>query len=140
MLDFLRENWVALSGTLGAIIIWLSERQKRRNEGRVGINDATEGMQNMYDKFVGDANFQYDKLNAKIEKLQNSEIEAILERNGLTEKLDKLHRQVEEDKQKMILLESKIADYEITIKSYELKIADYECQVKKLKEELKNKK
>lgn len=137
MLEFLKENWLPISTAIGTIWIWFSERQKRKTEGKVGINDATGGMQAMYDKFVDDADVQYTKLNNKIEKL---ELDALTERNILTEKLNKLQTQVENDKYKIINLEQKIAGYELAIKSYELKILDYEAQVCKLKEELKKQK
>ena len=137
MLDFLKDNWAAIVGTIGAIIIWFNERQKRKSEGRVGINDATEGMQNMYDKFVNDANLQYDKLNEKIKVLQESERNAVQERNDLSSTMYDIQKRMEADKTKISELERKIASYEKTIKNYEQKIVDYESQVKILKDELK---
>lgn len=138
MLDFLRDNWIAITSTLGAIAIWFSERQKRRNEGKIGFNDATEGMQKMYDKFVEDANKQYDKLNEKISKLQESEAIAIDIRNELASTLENIQSQMKVDKNRIKELELKIAAYEESIKTYQSKILNYETQVKKLKEELKN--
>lgn len=137
MLEFLRDNWVALLGTFGAIIVWFTERQKRRSEGKIGLNDATEGMQNMYDKFVEDANYQYDKLNEKIKTLQTSEETAVKERNEIYGTMADIQKRMEADKSKILELERKIASYEATIKTYELKIVDYEFQVTKLKDELK---
>ena len=136
MIDFLKDNWIGILSALGAIIVWLAERQKRRNEGRVGINDATEGMQKMYDKFVEDASIQYDKLNEKIGKLQESESIAIKARNELSSTLEDIQHQMNADKKIIKELERKIAAYEQTIKNYEGKITDYELQVKKLKQEL----
>lgn len=136
MLEFLKENWIAISTTIGAIVVWFNERQKRRSEGKIGLNDATEGMQNMYDKFVADANFQYDKLNEKINKLQQSENEAYKLRLELSNTIEDIQKKMKVDKNKIRELESKIAAYEATIKNYESKITDYETQVNKLKQEL----
>ena len=121
-MDFLRDNWLAVLSTLGAIIVWLSERQKRRVEGRIGINDATEGMQQMYNKFVDDADTQYQKMNEKITKLE-SIIDGLLEQQRL-------------DKDSISKLERRVNEQEITIKSYEQKISEYEIEVQRLKREL----
>lgn len=121
-MDFLRDNWLAVLSTLGAIIVWLSERQKRRVEGRIGINDATEGMQQMYNKFVDDADTQYQKMNEKITKLE-SIIDGLLEQQRL-------------DKDNISKLERRVNEQEITIKSYEQKISEYEIEVQRLKREL----
>lgn len=139
MLEFLAENWLLLLPTIGGAIAWISERKKRISEGRIGLNDATKGMQEMYDRFVEDASKQYDKLNMKIQSLEDNAIITNNDRERLLLQIKDIERQVETDKKRMLELETKISQYEETIRNYELKIREYEKEVSKLNAQLKNK-
>lgn len=133
VLNFLIENWIPLSTTIGAIWLYFDERKKRQTEGRMGINDATEGMQNMYDKFVADANDQYDKLNQKIMKLQDNESKAVSERNEISLELSKLKSDVAKDKQRIFELETKVIEYEAEIQKYKEQVKNLKAELNRYK-------
>lgn len=129
IIEFLKENWLPFFTTIGGVWLYFAERNKRKTEGRIGINDATEGMQNMYDKFVADANDQYDKLNAKIKGIQENESTALKERDVLNKELIEIKFEIAFDKKRILELENKIVQYEEEIRKYKE-------QVKNLKTEL----
>lgn len=129
VIDFILQNIPYIVTVIGAVWMYFAERKKRRAEGRIGINDATEGMQNMYDKFVSDANYQYDKLNQKILQLQTNEEIAVTERNTISEELRRVKTDIDKDKRRIAELENKISEYETEIQKYKE-------QVKTLKAEL----
>ena len=129
IIEFLKENWLPFFTVIGSVWLYFAERSKRKTEGRIGINDATEGMQNMYDKFVADANDQYDKLNAKIKGIQENESTALKERDVLNKELIEIKFEIAFDKKRILELENKIVQYEEEIRKYKE-------QVKNLKTEL----
>ena len=129
LFEFLKENWIPLTTTIGAIWLYFSEKKKRHVEGRIGINDATEGMQNMYDKFVADADHQFEKLALKVKNLEESENDFSSYKRGVAIEITNMKREIELDKRRIIDLEGKI-------KEYEEQIQKYKEQVKNLNEEL----
>lgn len=129
IIEFLKENWLPFFTTIGSVWLYFAERSKRKTEGRIGINDATEGMQNMYDKFVADAGEQYDKLNLKIKGIQENESNALKERDSLNRELNEIRFEIAFDKKRILELENKIVQYEEEIRKYKE-------QVKNLKTEL----
>ena len=129
IIEFLKENWLPFFTVIGSVWLYFAERSKRKTEGRIGINDATEGMQNMYDKFVADAGEQYDKLNLKIKGIQENESNALKERDSLNRELNEIRFEIAFDKKRILELENKIVQYEEEIRKYKE-------QVKNLKTEL----
>ena len=126
---FLKDNWMALTSTIGAVWLYFSERHKRKTESKININDATEGMQSMYDKFVADADRQYEKLNLKITSLQLDSDKASLQRDEVIKELQEVKNQLRHEKIIIQQLSEKLTEYEI-------EIAKYKEQVKNLKLEL----
>lgn len=129
LIEFLKENWLPLFTTIGGVWLYFAERSKRKTEGRIGINDATEGMQNMYDKFVSDAGDQYDKLNAKVKTIQENEAKALEERDAFYKELTEIKHEIAFDKKRILELENRVVEYEEEIRKYKE-------QVKHLKTEL----
>lgn len=130
---FLSENWITLTSVVGGVWIYFSERRKRQTEGRISLNDATEGMQAMYDKFVEDANYQYDKLNEKITKLQENESKALQERDSLASELLGIKSDIVQDKRKILELESRILEYEEQIRQYKTQVKNLTTELAKYK-------
>lgn len=118
IVEFLKENWLPFFTTIGGLWIYFAERSKRKTEGRIGINDATEGMQNMYDKFVSDASDQYDKLNSKVKVIQDNEAHALSERDALNKELMDIKHEIAFDKKRILELENRVIEYEEEIRKY----------------------
>ena len=133
LVNFLTENWLPFSTLVGGVWVYFAERKKRSTEGRLSINDATEGMQSMYDKFVNDANYQYDKLNEKITRLQENEYRALEERDRLSLELNRVKQEIAIDKHRILELESKILEYEEAIKQYKLQVKSLTTELNKYK-------
>ena len=129
LLEFLKENWIPLTTTIGAVWLYFSERKKRHIEGRIGVNDATEGMQNMYDKFVTDADQQFEKLSQKITKLQENEKEYEKYKEDIAIEILTM-------KDELNTYKNRVADLGNKVLEYEMEIHKYKEQVKNLKSEL----
>lgn len=133
LLDFLLENWIPLSTTIGAVWLYFAERKKRQTEGRIGVNDATEGMQNMYDKFVADADRQYERLNNKIIELQESANKSTQERNTLSMELAQVKNEIAIDKKRILELEAKVTEYEAEIQKYKEQVRNLKAELNRYK-------
>ena len=133
MVEFLAENWIPLCTTIGGVWLYFSERMKRKTEGRISLNDATEGMQSMYDKFVADANYQYEELKEKIVHLQENEARALGERDGLAVQLRTIQFEIATDKRRILELEKRIREYEEAIAQYKIQVKDLTSELAKYK-------
>lgn len=129
MKEFLIENWIALSSTVGTIIVYISSRATRKEDLKERKATAVEAMQQAYDKFVEDSNKQYDLLISKIKDLEEKERTALTQRAILLNDMERLKKEHIEDKEKIASLQRKIEEYE-------LKITHYEEEVTRLQKEL----
>lgn len=133
LLLFLKENWVTLTTTFGVATAWFVDRKKRAEELKITQSSSLEGMQNAYDKFVEDAQKQYDALNGKIEKFEERERKAIEERSALQESVKNLKETTESDKKTIEDLKKRITEYEVKIETYEKRVSELTAELSQYK-------
>lgn len=136
IIELLRENWVSVTGALGVAIAWFVEKKSRKEDLKIKQGSAMETMQSAYDRFVEDAQNQYNLLYDKIGVLETRERTAISERVSLQENIKALKKEMYIDKENIQKLEIRISEYEIKIKSYEEQLTKYKLRVESLTREL----
>ena len=130
---FIKDNWVSITGTIGVVIAWFFDKKNRKEETKIKQGSAMETMQAAYDKFVDDAQKQYNLMDAKITTLEDRERVAIAERAKLEENINPLKKQVSSDKKEMEQLQKRITEYEVKIKYYEEQVKSLTNELSKYK-------
>ena len=130
---FIKDNWVSITGTIGVVIAWFFDKKNRKEETKIKQGSAMETMQAAYDKFVDDAQKQYNLMDAKITTLEDRERVAIAERAKLEENINTLKKQVSSDKKEMEQLQKRITEYEVKIKYYEEQVKSLTNELSKYK-------
>lgn len=128
----------------GAIIVkWQNAKQDRvslmksKEEVRMTTASALEAMQNSYDKFVEDAQKQYDRLQEEIRRLNKEllqlnqrERESIKQQAVQAEQIRRLREQRVGDQKLIVQLTRKVEDYQSQKMESDRKIAALEMELK----------
>lgn len=130
ILDFIINNWVSLSTTIGLITAYFVDKKKKaielsksKEEVKITKADAIKGMQDAYDKMVEDVNNSLVNMKKDLENVNN-------QKSKLEEDILKLQKVIEDNKIIICKLNK-------TIVSYQKEIDIYQLQVKNLTEEIK---
>lgn len=125
--ELIFDNWITavttISGIIGGIWVWISEKKRRSAEKDGEVNNAVEGMVRIYRNMVDDVNEKMIKLSERVKSLEE-------ERESNTVKIFELE-------EKVFSYEKKVEQLESDIEEYKKQILLYKNQVTKLKTELK---
>ena len=128
-LNFVVDNWVSLSSTIGMIVLWFSKRKYDKVEFKKETSTALEGIANAYDRFVAITNAKVEELQKEINDLKQREKNWLLEKDNLQKQINGLRHQSSKDQSIIQSLKAKIANYEIKTKENEGKIKILETEV-----------
>lgn len=130
--NYLIDNLLPIAIAIGGAIAWIFDRKKRDAEYKSALaankqSEATalQGMQEVYDKFVGDVKVQIDSLKEenkdlkeRVKELENELKTSNEEREKLSEQIKSFKEQSAKDSKLIISLKMKIESYEKELKSF----------------------